>query len=126
MPGYDPAVVGIADGQNAPDGLCVDACGFLAKPQALPVDVADVARQTVGRWYRGPQDCVSHVPPPCRAASRDDVHLDLPREVGTGKAPETLLVRCISHCFTSHEGGPSHVPRYRYDRCLLVHAQGYY
>ncbi|KAL3245873.1 hypothetical protein MRX96_058157 [Rhipicephalus microplus] len=45
MPGYDPAVVGIADGQNAPDGLCVDACGFLAKPQALPVDVADVARK---------------------------------------------------------------------------------
>ncbi|KAL3172451.1 hypothetical protein MRX96_043363 [Rhipicephalus microplus] len=35
MPGYHPPVVGIADGQNAPVGLCVDACGFLAKPRTI-------------------------------------------------------------------------------------------
>ncbi|KAL3218454.1 hypothetical protein MRX96_050718 [Rhipicephalus microplus] len=35
MPGYHPPVVGIADGQNAPVGLCVDACAFLAKPRMI-------------------------------------------------------------------------------------------
>ncbi|KAL3245863.1 hypothetical protein MRX96_058147 [Rhipicephalus microplus] len=40
-------VVGLADGQNAPVGLCVDAGGFLAKPR-ISVDVA-VAAETASR-----------------------------------------------------------------------------
>ncbi|KAL3172446.1 hypothetical protein MRX96_058145 [Rhipicephalus microplus] len=47
MPGNHPPVVDIAHGQNAPVGLCVDACGFLAKPR-ISVDVA-VAAETVSR-----------------------------------------------------------------------------